>query len=67
MYGVSCSIKTDLKVKSEMLFEPDENLSLDEGLKSNCQLLSVSGNTRKVNIYVTNVTKHDIVCHLKPF
>uniref|UniRef100_A0A669DWJ2 ribonuclease H n=1 Tax=Oreochromis niloticus TaxID=8128 RepID=A0A669DWJ2_ORENI len=61
MYGVSCYIKTDLKVKSEMLFEPDENLSLDEGLKSNCQLLSVSGSTHKVNIYVTNVTKHDIV------
>lgn len=61
MHGVSCSIKTDLKLKSEMLFEPDENLSLDEGLKSNCQLLYVSGNARKVNIHVTNVTNHDIV------
>ncbi|XP_070410184.1 uncharacterized protein [Nothobranchius furzeri] len=65
MHGISCSIKTDSKVQSEMLFEPDGNLSLDEGLKFNSQLLLVSGKTRKAKIYVTNVTKHDIVLPAK--
>lgn len=43
-----------------MLFEPEENLSLDEGLKLNCQLISISCTSRKVNVYVRNSTQHDI-------
>lgn len=35
---ISCPLKTDLK--TEMLFEPEENLSLDEGLKITCQLIN---------------------------
>lgn len=29
---ITCPVKTDRKMKTEMLFEPEENLSLDEGL-----------------------------------
>lgn len=67
MHCISCPIKIDQKVKTEMLFEPDENLCLDEGLKFNCQLISVSGTTRKAKIYVTNTKKHDIVLPAKTF
>ena len=59
MRCINCP-KTDLKVKAEMLFEPEVNLSLDEGLTINSQLLSVSCSTRKVNIFVRNTTQHDI-------
>lgn len=60
MKCITCSCKTDLKVKAEMLFEPEINLSVDEGLKIDCQLLNVSCSTRKVNIFVRNTTQHDI-------
>ncbi len=43
-----------------MLFESEENLSLDEGLKITCQLINVSCSLRKVNIYVRNTLRHDI-------
>ncbi len=43
-----------------MLFEPEENLSLEEGLKVTCQLINVSCSTHKVNIYVRNTFHHDI-------
>merc|ERR1712035_111064 len=45
---ITCPVKTDLKVKTEMLFEPEENLSLDEGLKITCQLIDVPCSSRKV-------------------
>ncbi len=57
---ITCLCRTGLKVTSEMLFEPEIDLSLDEGLKINCQVLSVSCPTRKVNIFVRNITQHDI-------
>ena len=56
----SCPVQTDLKVKTEMLFEPEENLSLEEGLEITCQLVNISCSSRKVNIYVRNATHHDI-------
>lgn len=61
MHCVRCPFRTYVKVRTEMLFEPDENLALDGGLKFNCQLLNVSSTTCKAKIYVTNTTKHDIV------
>lgn len=51
-------------MKTEMLFEPEENLSLD-GLELTCQLISVSCSSRKVNIYVRNTTQHDITVPTK--
>ena len=60
MKCITCPVKTDLKVRTEMLFEPEEDLSLDEGLKITCQLINVSCSSRKVNIYVRNTTQHDI-------
>lgn len=57
---ISCSVNTGLKVKTEMLFEPEENLSLDEGLNISCQLVNISCSSKKVNIYVRNTTGHDI-------
>lgn len=57
---ITCLCRTDLKVKSEMLFEPEVDLSLDEGLTINCQLLNVSCPTCKVNIFIRNTTQHDI-------
>lgn len=49
---ISCPVKTDLKVKAEMFFEPEENLSLEEGLEITCQLVNISCSLRKVTIYV---------------
>lgn len=57
---IGCSVNTGLKVKTEMLFEPEENLSLDEGLNISCQLVNISCSSKKVNIYVRNTTGHDI-------
>lgn len=57
---ITCPVKTDLKVNTEALFEPEENLSLDDGLKLTCWLISVSCSSRKVHIYVRNTTQHDI-------
>lgn len=56
---ISCSVKTDLKANTEVLFDPVENLSLDEKLKITCQLVNLSRSSR-VNIYVRNTTHHDI-------
>lgn len=67
IHCISCLIKTALRLKTEMLFEPDENLSLNEGLKFNCQLLSVAGTSRKAKIYVTNTTQRYIVLPAKTF
>lgn len=57
---ISCPVKTDLKIKTEMLFEPVGNLSLEEGLDITCQLVNISRSSRKVNIYVRNAMHHDL-------
>lgn len=43
-----------------MLFEPGENISLEEGLEITCQLVSISYSSCKVNIFVRNTMHHDI-------
>lgn len=62
---ISCPAKTDLKANTEVLFEPEENLSLDEELKITCQLVNISCSSRRVNIYVRNITHHDIMIPAK--
>lgn len=57
---ISCLAKTDLKIKTEMLFQPKVNLSLNEKLEFTCQLVNISCSLCKVNIYVRNTTQHDI-------
>lgn len=54
---ISCPVKTNLKANTEVIFEPEENLSLNEELKITCQLVNISCSSRRVDIYVRNTTQ----------
>lgn len=56
---ISCSVKTNLNANTEVLFDPVENLSLDENLQITCQLVNLSCSSSE-NIYVRNTTNHDL-------
>lgn len=58
MKCVSCSVKTDLKENTEVIFDLIENLSLDEKLKVTSQLVNLSRSSR-INVYMRNTTHHD--------
>ena len=51
-----------LEVETPVIFEPDENSELPNGLVSQEALMTIKpGKSIKVNIEIVNVSKHDIV------
>lgn len=65
IHCISCPIRINQRIMTEMLFELDANLALDERVTFDCQLLNISYSSRKAKIYVRNTTQHDIVLPAK--